>query len=88
MQIFIILLALFVSTAIGAVIGFVVASRWQFNLTISRKEDYEQKLAELEKIIDNMVATSEPEPGPEYSAFDMFPPNLDPEYGLPRTLKR
>ncbi len=88
MQIFIILLALFVSTAMGAVIGFYVASRWQFNLKISRKQDYEQKLEELETIIANMVATSEIEPGPEYSAFDMFPPNIDPEYGLPRTLKR
>jgi hypothetical protein len=87
MQIFIILLALGVSTAIGAVIGFYVASRWQFHLKISRKDDYEAKLQELEKIIDNMVADAEVE-GPEYNPFDMFPPNISPEYGIPKSIKR
>jgi len=86
MDIFIIVLALGVSTAIGAVIGFIVASKWQFYIKVAKKEDYEEKLRELEKIIDNMVAGAEPE-GPEYHPFDMFPPNLDPEYGLPRSMK-
>jgi hypothetical protein len=86
MDIFIILLALGVSTAIGAGVGFYVASTWHFYIKIARKEDYEAKLKELEKIIDNMVVGAEPE-GPNYSAFDMFPPNLNPEYGLPRSMK-
>jgi hypothetical protein len=86
MEIFIILLALGVSTVIGAGVGFYVASKWQFYIKVTKKEDYEQKLKELEKIIENMVVDSEPE-GPNYKPFDMFPPNLDPEYGLPRSLK-
>jgi hypothetical protein len=87
MEVFIILLALGVSTVTGAGIGFFVATQWQFYLKVSRKEDYEAKLKELEKIIDNMVADSEPEKA-VYSAYDMFPPNLDPEYGLPKSMKR
>jgi hypothetical protein len=86
MEIFIILLALGISTVIGAGIGFFVATQWQFYIKVTRKEDYEQKLKELEKIIENMVADAEPE-GPSYRPFDMFPPNLDPEYGLPRSMK-
>jgi len=86
MDIFIIVLALGVSTVIGAGVGFYVASTWQFYIKVTRKEDYEAKLQELEKIIDNMVADAEPE-GPNYHPFDMFPPNLDPEYGLPRSMK-
>jgi hypothetical protein len=86
MEIFIILLALGVSTVTGAGIGFFVATQWQFYLKISRKEDYEAKLQELEKIIETMVANAEPETA-NYSAYDMFPPNLNPEYGLPRSMK-
>jgi hypothetical protein len=86
MDIFIILLALGVSTVTGAGIGFFVATQWQFYLKISRKEDYEVKLQELEKIIENLVAASVSDE-PAYKPFDMFPPNLDPEYGLPRSLK-
>ena len=86
MEVFVILLALGVSTAIGAVIGFYVASKWQFYIKVARKEDYELKLQELEEMLEKLMTEPE-EKGPEYKPFDMFPPNLDPEYGLPRSLK-
>ena len=86
MEVFIIILALGVSTAIGAVIGFVVASKWQFYIRIAKKEDYEARVKDLEALILQMMDENE-EKGPEYKPFDMFPPNLDPEYGLPRSLK-
>jgi uncharacterized protein YneF (UPF0154 family) len=86
MEVFIILLALGVSTAIGAVIGFYVASKWQFYIKIARKEDYEVKLKELEDMLQNLMGEAN-DKGPEYKPFDMFPPNLDPEYGLPRSMK-
>jgi hypothetical protein len=87
MEVFIILLALGVSTAIGAVIGFYVASKWQFYLKISRKEDYEAKIQELEKMMEDILAVPEETEEP-YSAYDMFPPNINPEYGLPKSIKR
>ena len=86
MEVFIIILALGVSTAIGAGIGFYVASKWQFYLKIAKKEDYEVKVKELEEMLEQLMAEPE-DKGPEYKPFDMFPPNLDPEYGLPRSLK-
>lgn len=86
MEVLITILSLLVSLFIGAIAGFYVASTLNFQLKISKKEDYEEKLAELEKIIDNMVAESEPDE-PKYRPYDMFPPNLDPEYGLPRSMK-
>jgi hypothetical protein len=87
MEILIIILALFVSAAIGAGFGFYVASKWQFYLKIAKKEDYDAKVLELENMIQNLMETSQKEM-PEYSAYDMFPPNLDPEYGLPKSMKR
>jgi hypothetical protein len=87
MDIFIILLALGVSTAIGAGIGFFVATQWQFYLKISRKEDYEVKLQELERMMDTLMAEPKDQ-SVDYSAYDMFPPNIDPEYGLPKSIKR
>lgn len=86
MEVLIILLALGVSTAIGAVIGFYVASKWQFYIKIAKKDDYEAKLKDLEAMLADLM--KEPaDQGPNYKPFDMFPPNLDPEYGLPRSLK-
>ena len=86
MEVFIILLALGVSTAIGAVIGFVVASKWQFYIKVAKKEDYEAKLKDLEAMLADLMKEPE-EQSPGYKPYDMFPPNLDPEYGLPRSLK-
>jgi hypothetical protein len=87
MEIFIILLALGVSTVTGAGIGFFVATQWQFYLKISRKEDYEAKVAALEKIMQDLQSQITADE-PNYSAYDMFPPNLDPEFGLPKSVKR
>jgi len=87
MEIFIILLALGVSTVTGAGIGFFVATQWQFYLKVSRKEDYEAKLKELERMMEELLAEPKPEPE-EYRPYDMFPPNIEPEYGLPKSLKR
>jgi hypothetical protein len=87
MEVLIILLALGVSTAIGAVIGFFIATQWQFHLKVSRKEDYEAKVAALEKIMQDLQSQITADE-PNYSAYDMFPPNLDPEFGLPKSVKR
>ena len=86
MEVFVIILALGVSTAIGAVIGFIVASKWQFYIKVAKKEDYEAKLKDLEAMLADLMNEPE-EQSPGYKPYDMFPPNLDPEYGLPRSLK-
>jgi hypothetical protein len=86
MEIFIILLALGVSTVIGAGIGFFVATQWQFYLKVTRKEDYEAKLKDLEAMLEKLMAEPE-DSSPNYKPFDMFPPNINPEYGLPRSMK-
>jgi pantothenate kinase len=88
MEVFIIILALLVSTAIGAGVGFYVASKWQFYIKVARKEDYEVKILELENMIEKITEQAQVEPSEEYTAYDMFPPNLDPEFGLPRSMKR
>jgi hypothetical protein len=89
MDTIIIILALFVSTAVGAGIGFYVASTWQFYLTIAKKDDYEAKVLQLEKLISDLenqiLVAGEENP---YKAHEMFPPNIDLEYGLPKALKR
>lgn len=86
MEVLITILALFVSLFVGMIAGFYVASKFQFHVKIAKKEDYEEKIIELQKILDDLMAEPKDE-GPSYRPYDMFPPNLDPEYGLPRSLK-
>jgi hypothetical protein len=88
MEIFIILLALGVSTVTGAGIGFFVATQWQFYLKINRKEDYEAKIKELDKLMADLLVVPAETEVEQYSAYDMFPPNINPEYGLPKAMKR
>ena len=92
MEVFIIVLALLVSLFIGGVLGFAVASLFEFDLMITRKADYDLLIADYEKKVEelqNMMNTiTEESKDSEYSAYDMFPPNLDPEFGIPRSVKR
>lgn len=65
--------------------GFFVASRLNVITKISKKEDYEEKIAALESMLEQMQQPME-EPSKDYNPGEMFPPGVMPEYGLPRKL--
>jgi cell shape-determining protein MreC len=72
--------------------GFFVATRYSVVTRVSRKEDYELKIQELDRMMDewnekvNEVETPE-EPGKKIRPFELFPEDLNRDFGLPRELK-
>lgn len=68
---------------LGLLLGILIASRRQLILKISKKEDYEEKVASLEAMLEQMQKPEEM----DYNPGEMFPPGVMPEYGLPRKLK-
>ena len=79
---------------LGAFIGGAVASYWGIYLKISKKEDYEAKMKELDRMIDewnarvNEVEETEEEPlNKKIRPFELFPEDLNRDFGLPRELK-
>ena len=71
---------------LGILLGVLIASRRQLILKVSKKEDYEEKIASLEMMLEQMQTPEQPE-GVDYNPGEMFPPGVMPEYGLPRKLK-
>lgn len=71
---------------LGSFIGGAFASRWGIFIKISKKEDYEEKIAQLEMMLEQMQTPQEEEKI-NYNPGEMFPPGVLPEYGLPRKLK-
>lgn len=79
---------------LGAFIGGAVASYWGIYLKISKKEDYEAKVKELDRMIDqwnekvNEVEGDNEEPlNKKIRPFELFPEDLQRDFGLPRELK-
>jgi hypothetical protein len=72
--------------------GFAMATRYSVVTRVSRKEDYELKIQELDRMMDewnekvNEVETTE-EPGKKIRPFELFPEDLQRDFGLPRELK-
>ena len=72
--------------------GFAVATKFSVYTKISKKEDYEAKVAELDRMMDefnnkvNEMETPE-EPTKKIRPFELFPEDLNRDFGLPRELK-
>ena len=71
---------------VGTIVGGLIASRFGIFLRISKKEDYEAKVKELETMIETMNKPME-EPA-SYQPGELFPPGMAPEYGLPRKISK
>ena len=72
--------------------GFAVATKFSVYTKISKKEDYEAKVKELDRMMDefnskvNEMETPE-EPTKKIRPFELFPEDLNRDFGLPRELK-
>jgi hypothetical protein len=70
----------------GTFIGGLVASRLGIYLRISKKEDYEAKVKQLEQMLETL---QKPEDlNLDLQPSELFPPGVSPEYGLPRKLTK
>jgi hypothetical protein len=73
--------------------GFAVATRYSVVTRVSKKEDYELKIQELDRMMDewnqkvNEIEETTEEPGKKIRPFELFPEDLNRDFGLPRELK-
>ena len=73
-------------------VGFFFATRFSVVTKVSRKEDYEAKVKELDRMMDefNSRINEEIEEEPlkqKIRPFELFPEDLQRDFGLPRELK-
>jgi len=68
----------------GTLVGGLIASRFGIFLRISKKEDYEAKVKQLEEMLETLQKPEEIDLKPS----ELFPPGVNPEYGLPRKLTK
>ena len=73
--------------------GFFVATKFSVYTKISKKEDYEAKVAELDRMMDefnnrvNETEETTEEPNKKIRPFELFPEDLNRDFGLPRELR-
>jgi hypothetical protein len=68
----------------GFLLGCFVAAKFQIFIKFAKKEDYEEKVKQLEDMIETMQKPAELDLKPS----ELFPPGVSPEYGLPRKLTK
>lgn len=92
MEFFILISAAIAISIFSFLFGFLLSSFFKFDLYISKKEDYEQKVKTFEDLIENLesqLAEGQkdiPKKEKVYHPADFFPDNLLRDYGLPRSL--
>lgn len=74
-------------------LGFFFATRFSVVTKISKKEDYETKIQELDRMIDewntrvNETEETEEPLSKKIRTVELFPEDLQRDFGLPRELK-
>jgi hypothetical protein len=73
----------FIAVAVVSFIaGFVLSGIFKVDVRISKKEDYETKKKELEALIEGFSKDKV-----EFRPQDLFPADINKDYGIPRDLK-
>ena len=73
----------------GTLIGGLIASRLGIFLKVSKKEDYEEKVKELDRMMEEWkekVDTTETI-SDKIKPFELFPEDIKRDFGLPREIK-
>lgn len=73
----------------GFFFGLIIASRFNMLLKVSKKEDYEEKVKALDAMIDewnNKVSEVEEPTKDKVRPVELFPADLNRDFGLPREL--
>ena len=73
----------------GTLIGGLIASRFGIFLKVSKKEDYEEKVKELDRMMEEWkekVDTTETM-SDKIKPFELFPEDIKRDFGLPREIK-
>lgn len=62
--------------------GFILAGIFKIDVKISKKQDYEAKVKELNALIESFGKEKV-----EYPKSELFPADLNKDYGIPKDLK-
>jgi vacuolar-type H+-ATPase subunit F/Vma7 len=62
--------------------GFILAGIFKIDVKVSKKEDYDKKLKELNELIASFSKEKV-----EYPKADLFPADINKDYGIPKELK-
>lgn len=62
--------------------GFILSGLFKIDVKISKKVDYEAKLKELNALVESFGKERV-----EYQKSDLFPADLNKDYGIPKDLK-
>ena len=74
----------------GIFLGGLLASRFEIFVKFSKKEDYEQKVKELDRMMEEWkekVNNTEETMSDKIKPFELFPEDIKRDFGLPRELK-
>ena len=74
----------------GILLGGFLASRFEIFVKFSKKEDYEAKVKELDRMMDEWkkkVSESNETMSDKIKPFELFPEDIKRDFGLPRELK-
>lgn len=92
MEFYILIAAAVAISIFSFLFGFLLSSFFKFDLRVSKKEDYEQKVKMFEDLIEGLESQlaeeqkNVPKKEKVYHPADFFPDNLPRDYGLPRSL--
>lgn len=67
---------------VSFIAGFILAGIFKIDVKISKKADYEAKVKELNSLIESFGKEKV-----EYPKSELFPVDLNKDYGIPKDLK-
>jgi hypothetical protein len=74
----------------GILLGGFLASRFEIFVKFSKKEDYEAKVKELDRMMEEWkkkVSENDETMSDKIKPFELFPEDIKRDFGLPRELK-
>ena len=74
----------------GFLLGGLVAAKFHIFIKFSKKEDYEEKVKELDRMMDEWkkkVSENDETMSDKIKPFELFPEDIKRDFGLPRELK-
>ena len=73
----------FIAVAVVSFIaGFVLSGIFKIDVKVSKKQDYDAKLKELNSLIESFGKEKV-----EYQKSELFPADINKDYGIPKDLK-
>jgi vacuolar-type H+-ATPase subunit F/Vma7 len=73
----------FIVVAVASfVAGFILAGIFKIDVKISKKQDYDAKVKELNSLIESFGKEKV-----EYPKSELFPADINKDYGIPKDLK-